>query len=139
MKVLSYFFFYTYIGLVAIAGFWGAFLHPSFDFNLLFDMDINQATDFQRINMLSQYRFLRALELGFGIFSFIYARQIFNEIKFNTLFLFIMFSGIMARVFSIFIDGVPGKLACFFLIYESIGVMLIFFYTRNRVKFYGST
>jgi len=135
MKELSYFFFYTYIGLVALAGFWGAFVYPAFDFRFLFEMDVQQFSDFQRINLLSQYRFLRALELGFGIFSLVFVRQIFIEKLFNRLFLFIMLWGILARVFSLLFDGFPGKLTWFFLIYETVGWITIFSYTKNRINY----
>ena len=135
MKKLSYFFFYTYIGLVALAGFWGAFIYPAFDFRFLFEMDVQQLPDFQRINLLSQYRFLRALELGFGIFSLVFVRQIFSENLLNRLFLFIMLSGILARVFSLLFDGYPGKLTWFFLIYETVGWITIFSYTKNRINY----
>lgn len=136
MRKLSYFFFYTYIGLVVLAGFWGAFISPSFDFNLLFDLNIKELTEFQSVNLLSQYRFLRAIELGFGIFSLMFIRQIFTDKKYNSLFLLIMLSGILARLFSLFFDGKPGKLTLFFMIYEAVGLVMIFFYTKGKV--YGN-
>jgi hypothetical protein len=136
MKKLSYFFFYTYIGLVILAGFWGAFIYPHFDFNLLFDLNINELTEFQAVNLLSQYRFLRAIELGFGIFSLMFIEQIFTDKKINNLFLLIMLSGVLARMFSLVFDGIPGKLALFFMIYEAIGLVIIFSYTKKKV--YGN-
>lgn len=137
MGRLSYFFFYTYIGLVTIAGFWGAFINPHFDFRLLFQMDTMDLEDNFRINLLSQYRFLRALELGFGLFSLRFVSQIFQEKKFNELFLMIMFSGILARVVSVIADGVPGIIHLFFLTYEFIGLIIIFLYTRKTIALHA--
>ena len=134
MKALSLFFFYTYIGLVILAGFWGAFINPAFDFRLLFKIDIQALPDFERINLLSQYRFLRAIELGFGLFAVIFRRNIFNERKFNTLFLFIMLSGILARLVSILTDGIPSALMCFFLAYELLGWVLIYLFTKKNIN-----
>ena len=74
MRSANYFFYYTYIGLVIAAGFWGAFINPYFDYRLLFDFDTQSLPDFQRINMMSQYRFLRAIELGFGLFSILFVK-----------------------------------------------------------------
>ena len=79
MKAVTYFFFYTYIGLVLLAGFWGAFINPYFDFRQLLDLDLNDLSNYSKINVLSQYRFLRAIEMGFGMFSFYFANQIFSK------------------------------------------------------------
>ena len=131
MRAASQFFFYTYTGLVVAAGFWGAFIDPYFDFRLLFGMDVTGLNDTHRINLLSQYRFLRALELGFGIFALLFRKEIFGNQRFNLLFLVIMASGISARLLSIVADGFPNSLTLFFMIYELIGWVIILLYTRN--------
>lgn len=133
MKKVSYFFFYTYIGLVVLAGFWGAFINPKWDFEFLFNFRIDDLYDFERINILSQYRFLRAIELGFGIFALTFFKEIFSEKKFNFLFLTIMGLGILARVASWIWDGNPGLLTKFFLFYEAIGWMVISFYSKTTL------
>ncbi len=133
MKTLNYFLFYTYVGLVIVAGFWGAFINPYFDLRLLFDLEPNTLTEYTKVNILSQYRFLRAIELGFGLFSVIFFRQIFYERQFNTLFLTIMSLGVLARVFSIIVDGMPSSLFLFFLIYEMVGVVVIYMYSKTTI------
>lgn len=133
MRQASYFFFYTYIGLVIIAGFWGAFVNPVWDFATLFQFQINELDDFERINILSQYRFLRAIELGFGIFSLVFMKEIFSGRKFNSIFLIIMGLGIAARVASWIVDGNPSLLTKFFLFYEALGWVLIFIYSKNSI------
>jgi len=134
MMKARYFFFYTYIGLVVLAGLWGAFIYPSWDFEMMFDLNLSQLKDFERINLLSQYRFLRALELGFGIFSLVFIKDIFSDFKFNRLFLTIMGLGILARVFSWVFDGTPGYLTMFFMFYEAIGWIIIFTYSLSKIK-----
>jgi len=131
MRSANYFFYYTYVGLVIVAGFWGAFINPYFDFRLLFNFDIDTLPDFQRINMVSQYRFLRAIELGFGIFSIMFVKSIFSEAKFNRLFIFIMSAGVLSRILSIVVDGSPGGLMYFFLAFELVGLTVISFYSRK--------
>ena len=133
MRSANYFFYYTYIGLVIIAGFWGAFINPGFDYRLLFDFDVQSLPDFQRINMISQYRFLRAIELGFGIFSILFVKNIFSEKKFNTFFIFTMSAGVLARITSIVMDGSPSLLMYFFLGFELIGVLVIYFYSLKLI------
>lgn len=133
MKRAGYFFFYTYVGLVVLAGFWGAFVFPSLDFEIMFNLNLNQFRDFERINLLSQYRFLRALELGFGLFALVFVKEIFSVFKFNRLFLTIMGLGILARVFSWIFDGIPSYLTIFFLFYEAIGWIVIFSFSFTKI------
>lgn len=133
MKQLSYFLFYTYVGLVLIAGFWGAFIGPWYDHMWLFDLDPETLPEFTSTNMISQYRFLRAIEFGFGLFSILFTREIFTERKFNTLFIVIMSSGVAARLVSVVAEGSPSFLFYFFLVYELIGVIVIFFHTRKTI------
>jgi len=131
MRSANYFFYYAYVGLVIIAGFWGAFVNPYFDYHLLFNFDMHTLADFQRINIMSQYRFLRAIELGFGIFSILFVKNIFSEMKFNRLFIFIMSAGVLSRITSIMIDGSPSGLMYFFLGFEMVGLTVIYFYSRK--------
>lgn len=134
MKLLSYFFFYTYIGLVLLAGFWGAFLGAGIDQRVVLNLDINALSETTRANVLTQYRFLRAMELGYGLFAIAFRKEIFSIKKFNNLFLIIMLAGVMARVVSLIDDGSPSWLFYFFMIYEGVGVIIIYLYTREHVK-----
>jgi len=133
MQLANYFFYYCYVGLLIVAGFWGAFINPEFDFRLLFNLDTDTLTDYQRINLLSQYRFLRAIELGFGIFAILFVKSIFSKKKFNRLFIFIMSAGVLSRIVSIVLDGNPNWLMLFFLGFELVGVLVIYFYSRKLV------
>ncbi|MBT1686013.1 DUF4345 family protein [Dawidia soli] len=136
MKTLSYFLFYTYVGLVIVAGFWGAFVGPRLDHVWLFHLDTNTLPEYSRVNLISQYRFLRALELGYGLFAVLFTKEIFTHKTFNGLFLLIMFSGVLARGVSLIIDGSPSWLFYFFLIYELLGVVVIYLYTRKTTLYY---
>lgn len=138
MNWMSHFFFYTYIGLVLVAGFWGAFINPYFDFDLLFSFDPHTLNDHVRINLLSQYRFLRALELGFGLFSILFVSKIFNEKTFNILFLIIMGSGIMARIMSWIVDGTPNTFSQLFMFYELAGWIFIFISTHKTRTYHAN-
>jgi hypothetical protein len=133
MRAANYFFYYGYTGLVVAAGFWGAFINPSFDYCLLFDFDTQTLPDFQRINMMSQYRFLRAIELGFGLFSILFVKIIFSEKKFNRFFILTMSAGVLSRITSIVMDGSPSFLMYFFLGFELIGVLVIYFYSLKLI------
>lgn len=133
MKLLSHFFFYTYIGLVIIAGFWGAFLGAGYDQQLLFGSDIESLEHTTQANVLTQYRFLRAMELGYGLFAVVFRKEIFTVKKFNILFLAIMMAGVLARVVSLIFDGSPNWIFYFFMIYEAVGAATIYIYSQKVV------
>jgi hypothetical protein len=136
MKFVSYFFFYTYIGLICLAGIWGAFFNAHLDFSLLIGLETNNLPEQVRNNLLSQYRFLRALEFGFGLFALRFTKEVFMQKKFNSLFLIIMASGILARVASLIYEGSPNWMMYFFMIYEIIGFVFIYLYTRQTTQAY---
>lgn len=133
MRILSYFFFYTYTGLVLIAGFWGAFIYPKVDFQYLLRLDIDTLSQDTRNTLLSQYRFLRAIEFGFGLWAFYFTKRIFTEKPFNRLFLYIMLGGIVARIIGIVVEGIPSYAMLAFMIYELIAIIFIFIYTKMRI------
>jgi uncharacterized protein DUF4345 len=134
MKFISYTFFYTYIGLVIFAGFGGAFISTALDFKFLFNVDIHTLPDAYRVNLLSQYRFLRGIEFGYGVFAIVFRKEIFTIKKYNSVYLVIMGSGILGRVFSILFDGSPNGKLYFFLIYELVAFIFIIIYTRNNIN-----
>lgn len=134
MRLLAYFFFYCYIGLVLLAGLWGAFLGADFDQQYLFELNTETLAETTRIDLLSQYRFLRAMEFGYGLFAVVFRKEIFSIRKFNLVYLAIMLSGVLARVVSLVDDGSPSALFYFFLIFESVGVVVIYLYCKNRIK-----
>ena len=133
MKFLAYFFFYTYVGLVLLAGIWGAFFGARLDQELLFNFDISQVNPTTAASILTQYRFLRLLEFGFGLFAILFRKEIFSITTFNYLFTGVMFLGAQVRLLSYFADGPPLWVFYFFAAYEFVGVLLIFFYTRNKL------
>lgn len=133
MKFASYFFFFAYVGLVVIAGFWGAFINPRFDFLWLFHLNTEGLADYARINMISQYRFLRGIELGYGLFALLFFKPIFHEIKFNWLFLLMMGLGTAGRIVSVVADGPPSSLMYFFLFFELVGIVVISLYSFKNL------
>lgn len=136
MKLLNYFFFFTYIGLVILAGFWGAFIGADLDQQMLLGLDTNVLAEKTRANVLTQYRFLRAMELGYGLFAIVFREEIFSIKKFNLLFLVIMLAGVLARVISLIVDGYPHWIFYFFMIYEGIGVVIIYLYSQKQLGIY---
>jgi hypothetical protein len=132
MRLLSKIFFYGYVLLLIMAGCWGIF-SARWDHRVLFHMNIEVLEPKVAASLLSQYRFLRAIELGFGLFSLRFRNEIFEKRTFNRLFLAGMSLGVVARLVSLIMDGSPHPIFYFFLLYELIGVLLIYFYSRTTL------
>jgi hypothetical protein len=84
-------------------------------------------------DLLNQYRFLRAIEAGFGGFVITQWRRIYEQPLLNLLFLAAMGFGILARLLSIVVDGMPSWPLLGFLASEVVGIAVIFLYTRRTV------
>lgn len=133
LRRLSLLFFYGYVLAVVAAGAWGM-LGARLDFPILMHQQVGHLDPNGARNVLSQYRFLRALELGFGIFALRFRRQIYTERTLNRLFLITMALGIAGRVAGLVIDGVPSPLMVSFLVFEAVGIVLIVADTRSVTR-----
>lgn len=122
--------FFGYAGLLALAGAWGV-VGARLDMPLLLDVDLDDLPATAEANLLAQYRFLRAVELGFGLVALVYWRRIFSLGPFNAWFLAIMGAGVAARLLSLALDGVPSAAMLSVLAWELVGVIAIFAYTRR--------
>jgi hypothetical protein len=132
MRVVAYGLFAGYVGLVVVAGAWGAFGPARLDHRWLFDLDVGELEPATETGLLSQYRFLRAIELGFGLYAIRYWRQIFADSRFGRPFLVVMTLGVLARVGGWIWDGRPSPLFLFFLATEALGAATIWLVARTR-------
>ena len=130
MRLLAEVFFYGYAGLLVLAGGWGMF-GARLDHRILFGLHLDSVGEPSGASLVSQYRFLRAIELGFGSFSLLFKPEIFTQRSFNRLFLATMTAGVVARLISRVVDGRPRPIFYAFLISEALGAVLIFQYTRG--------
>lgn len=132
MKLLTDLFFFGYVGLLIVAGAWGVF-GARLDQRLLLGLDLSTLEPRTAASVVSQYRFLRAIECGFGLFAFIFRHAIYTVPLFNQLFLATMTLGVVARVVSLRVEGRPRPVFYFFLATEAVGAVLIFAYTRHTL------
>jgi hypothetical protein len=124
--------FFGYVVTLVVAGAWGV-VGARLDMPWLLQVHLGDLRHRAQANLLSQYRFLRATELGYGLFGLCYWRQIFTLRGYNRLFLGIMACGLGARLLSLAADGLPSFWMYLFLGWELVGVVVIFAYTRPRV------
>lgn len=132
LKGSAYLFFYGYVLTLIAAGAFGLVL-ARLDARYLLGLDLSQLTPLTAATTMSQYRFLRAIELGFGAIAFTFRNEIFHVRTFNRLFLAIMACGIGGRALGVIMDGTPSLPMFFFLTFELVGIALIFAYTRSTV------
>jgi hypothetical protein len=83
--------------------------------------------------VLSQHRFLRAMELGFGLFAFHERERIHTDPAINRLFLSAMGTAIGVRGLGLIHDGKPAALPFLSAGYEGISLVLLFANTRRTV------
>ena len=130
LRRVSLVFFFVYVALLVVAGAWGI-VGARVDMRVLLQLHIHDLPDRTAADLLSQYRFLRAIELGFGVFALTNRRRIYSVRSYNLLFLSVMASGVAARLVSLALDGTPSWWMFVFLGWELVGVVLIFLATRS--------
>jgi hypothetical protein len=125
--------FYGYVGLLIVAGAWGI-VFAGVDQSALIGLDLDELPATVRANHMSQYRFLRAIELGFGLWAFIHRDDIHRVATANRLFLFTMAAGVAARGIGVVVDGSPSPVMYAFAGWELVGVVTIYGYTRRTLR-----
>ncbi len=129
MRRVALVLFVGYAATLVVAGLWGALL-AQYDFPLILDLELDEIPDDAEATLLSHYRFLRAVEFCFGLFSLVYWRQIFAQRIPNVIFLTTMTAGGVARLFGLAFDGSPSAVVYVVLAWELVGAVVIFFATR---------
>ena len=119
LRALSLVFFFGYVVTLVVAGAEGALL-ARFAF-----------PDDASADLSSHYRFLRALELCFGVVALAYWRRIFTERLPNLIFLAAMSAGVAARLLGLVVDGRPGAPVVGVIAWELVGVVVILLGTRG--------
>jgi type IV secretory pathway VirB6-like protein len=122
--------FFGYAATLVLAGAWGA-VAARLDFSLIIGLEPSDIPNDAEADLLNHYRFLRALELCFGLFAIVYWRRIFEERTANTIFLTAMAAGVSARLIGIAVDGTPSLMVFSVVAWEVAGLIVIFLATRT--------
>lgn len=134
LAALSNGLFYGYLGLCVVAGAGGAVAART-DLRLVAGLDAPAALP-PRVaaTLLSQHRFLRAIELAFGVLCLRDRQRIHTEPAANRLFLLLMAGGVAARALGRVADGRPRASAYVFGGLEAAGVVAIHAHTRTTLE-----
>jgi hypothetical protein len=123
---LARLFFWGYVLMLVGIGTSGTLIAP-WELRTVFDVPLAGYPDPVQATLLSQYRFLKAIELAFGIFCLAFRHEIFNLTGAHRVFLAGLFAGVAARLGSWLIDGAPKPVFLLFAVLELATGLLVWF------------
>lgn len=138
LKLLNNLLFYGYALFLVTAGSLVGLLAPTWgtvDFEVYATVVFKHPFEPEVLaNALNQYRFMKSLEFGFGVFMLLFRREIYTQHKANRFFLSIVFLGAAVRAFSVLVDGTPHWAYIVFIIFEFSIFLVVFLYSRYTLK-----
>ena len=122
--------FWGYVLMLLGIGASGILIAP-WELKHVFMLPLDSLADKVQATLLNQYRFMKAVELSFGLFCWVWHRSIFQPGLFNRVFLVGVFLGVAARLLSWLIDGQPH---CVFLIFAVLELLtgILCYWTVSR-------
>jgi hypothetical protein len=133
LRVLAHLFFFGYALMLLCVGLSGIFIAP-YELTRIFNVDTTRMTSLDAATLFNQYRFLKALEFGLGVFCLRYWRRIFLELSFNRFFLMFVLAGVAARGLSLVVDGPARWPFVAFLLLELATALVVFAWTRPHLE-----
>jgi hypothetical protein len=82
---------------------------------------------------LNQYRFMKSVEFGFGLFALLFKEEIYTRRKFNRFFIGIIALGVFERGLSMVVDGQPRTAYEIFICLEAACGFIIFLASRKTL------
>ncbi len=131
LNTLAKLFFWGYALMLLGVGFSGMWV-AGWELPLLFGVPLEALNDLQRATLLNQYRFLKALEFGFGVFCLLYRREIFQRGRDHAVFLAGLGAGVAARAGGCLADGLPSPMFIAFMLLEGITGLLVWSVVKPR-------
>jgi len=132
MRILAAILFYGWSGALLVLGGLGVFT-GRWELSTLFHVDLEGMGREARANLLNQYRFLKAVEFGFGLFCFLFRKEIFQVPLFHRLFVTIVFLGAAARALAIGLEGWPHWIFIVVTILEFATGFAVVLYSRKTL------
>jgi hypothetical protein len=133
MRILALVLFYGWSGALLLLGGAGIFT-GRWEVETIFRIPLSALGEEGTANLLNQYRFLKAVEFGFGLFCFVFKNEIFTERVFNRLYLSIVFLGAAARALSLMLEGLPHWGFTFITGLEFLTFFVVAAYSRRTLK-----
>jgi hypothetical protein len=121
---------FLYSTALVVVGTVGIFT-PHWEFPTLFGIDPSGFSHDSQANLLNQYRFLKAVELGAGLFCFANRPSTLDGGRGSLLFLALVSAGIFARTLAWITDGRPSALFVGFLLFEVLLFVVFVLHLRK--------
>lgn len=132
LRLANYVLFYGYVAMLLGVGGSGVFV-AAWELARVFFIDLAPLAAVDRATAVDQYRFLKAMELSFGVFAAAYRREIFSSRKANRVFLAGVGAGVFARALSLPLDGRPRPMFVAFLVLEIVCGIVVYAYSRKTL------
>ena len=133
MKLLCNILFFSLVGALVLLGGLGIFT-GAWELQNVYQLPLAGMSRESRANLLNQYGYLKALELGFGLFSLLFRREIFTVPAFNRLFLAVVFAGVAARGLAIAANGWPHWSFIGITVFELAAGIVVALYSRSTLE-----
>ena len=133
MNFLTKAFFWGYVAMLFLAGGAGV-LFTRLELSRVFHLDLRTLSSLAESTLLNQYRFLKSIEIGFGLYCVVFREEIFTLRRFNRLFLGILFLAAGTRLASAVADGWPHWAFVTFLFLELVTGCLVYLWTRGKLR-----
>lgn len=83
---------------------------------------------------LNQYRYMKSMEFGFGLFSLLFRERIYRERRFNRFYLGIVVLGAAERALSVVVDGTPRPFYVAAIFVELAVAAIVFLSSRATLR-----
>jgi hypothetical protein len=133
MRFFSKLLFFGWVAALVVLGGLGIFT-GKWELATIFRIDLAGMSHEAQDNLLNQYRFLKAVEFGFGLFCVLFRREIYRNPLYNRLFLSIVFLGAAARALSIVVDGWPHWAFTAITVLEFLTFIVVALDTRRTLE-----
>ena len=80
---------------------------------------------------LNQFRFMKSLEFGLGVYAFLFRKEIFTVRKHTLYFVGITMLSALSRGLSLLLDGMPHPAYLAFMAVEFSVAVIVFLYARH--------
>lgn len=125
MPLVTRVFYYGYTWMLLCVGGSGILI-AAWELPHIFSVDLSAMAPQPAATLLTQYRFLKSMEFAFGLFCWVYRREIWAGGTARRLFLAGVFGGVAARLISLTKDGVPQWAFLVFAALEFVcGVLML--------------
>jgi hypothetical protein len=131
LQRLATWFFWGYTLMLLGIGSSGMLIAP-WELRTIFAVPLDAFSPLAQATLLNQYRFLKAMELAFGLYCLFWRGAIHHPGPANRLFLAGVAAGVAARLGSWLVDGTPHPIFLGFAAGEAITGVLVAWRVRRR-------